>query len=347
VYRLPVKIAQLVDRKTFRLAEEDIDPPGPGEVQVAVQRVGICGSDLHAYAEGAVGDMSCVYPMVLGHEPAGVVAALGAGVSGLDVGTPAAFEPAHYCYHCELCLRGRHNICSRLRFLSTPGHPGFFRQRVNLPVANVLPLPAGLGIAEGTLIEPLAVVLHAISMAPPVMGDTALVLGAGPIGLLMVAALKRVGVGRLHAVEPVPHRRELARVMGADAVRDELGPDGVGDLLRETGGRGFDLVFDCATSGTEEAALVLARTGGQVVFVGIPAAARIPMDVHLWRRKELSVHQVRRSNHDGPAARDLLARESHFFAPLLTHQRPLEQIDKAFALVHSRGDGVGKLLISL
>jgi threonine dehydrogenase-like Zn-dependent dehydrogenase len=135
--------------------------------------------------------------------------------------------------------------------------------------------------------------------------------------------------------------------MGADAVADALTPEGVADLLRDTGGRGFDLVFDCATTGTEDAALVLARPGGRVVYVGISSAARTAMDVHLWRRKELRVHQVRRSNHDGPAARDLLARESRFFAPLITHQRALEEIAPAFALVESRSDGVGKLLISL
>ena len=107
------------------------------------------------------------------------------------MGDAAALEPAHYCYHCEQCLRGRHNICQRLRFLSTPGHPGFFRDRVNLPVENLLPLPPSLSVPEGTLVEPMAVVLHSLSLAPPALGDTAVVLGGGPIGLLTTAALLR------------------------------------------------------------------------------------------------------------------------------------------------------------
>ena len=344
-----MQIAELVAVRKFRLSEGEIPPPGPGEVQVEVQAVGICGSDLHAYAEGAVGDMSCVFPMVLGHEPAGVVAALGAGVSGLPLGTAAALEPAHYCYHCEQCLRGRHNICARLRFLSTPGEPGFFRQRVNLPVANLLPLPEDVGVVEGTLVEPLAVALHALSLGRPVLGETALVIGGGPIGLLTMAALKRAGIRRVHAVERVSHRRELALLMGADVVVDALDAAGTtaGDLWRDTGGRGFDLVFDCATTGTEDAALALAAPGGRVVFVGIPSSPRIAMDVHLWRRKELAVHQVRRSNHDGPAALELLTTDQRLFAPLITHQRPLSAIGDAFGLVESYGDGVGKLVIRI
>ena len=343
-----MRVAELTAVRQFRLAEADIPEPGPGEIQVAVEAVGICGSDLHAYAEGGVGDTTCVYPMVLGHEPAGRVAALGPGVSGWQVGDAAALEPAHYCYHCEQCLRGRHNICQRLRFLSTPGHAGFFRDRVNLPVENLLPLPPTLSVVEGTLVEPMAVVLHSLSLAPPALGDTAVVLGGGPIGLLTTAALLRHGVKRVWAVEPVAARRELARAMGAADVLDPGRDDLVAAVMAETGGRGVDLVFDCASyPGCEDVSLQVATSGGRVVFTGIPAASRVALDVHLWRRKELLVQQVRRSNHEAAAARDLLASEPRFFAPLITHQRPLESIADAFALVESRGDGVGKLVVRL
>jgi L-iditol 2-dehydrogenase len=292
--------------------------------------------------------MACIYPMVLGHEPAGRVARLGPGVAGWQVGDAAALEPAHFCYHCESCLRGRHNICHELRFLSTPGHPGFFRDRVNLPVANLVPLPPAVSVVEGTLVEPLAVVLHALSLAPPALGDTAVVLGGGPIGLLTIAALRRQGVQRVWAAEPVPARRELCRAMGADAVLDPGRDDLVAAVRADTGGRGVDLVFDCASyPGCEDVSLQVAASGGRVVFTGIPAARRVALDVHLWRRKELAVHQVRRSNHEAGAARDLLARETRFFAPLITHQRPLPEIADAFALVESRADGVGKLVLRL
>src|SRR3982750_2986476 len=131
-------VAELIGNREFRLTEQLIEPPGPGEVQGRVDAVGICGSDVHSYAEGAIGDTPCVYPMVLGHEPAGTILRTGSGVSGWSAGDLVACEPALFCYHCELCQSGRHNLCTAMRFLSTPGHPGFFRETVNLPVENVL-----------------------------------------------------------------------------------------------------------------------------------------------------------------------------------------------------------------
>ena len=342
-----MRVAALVGPKQFRLEEAAIDRPGPGEVQIAVRSVGICGSDVHAYAEGAVGDMTCVYPMVLGHEPTGVVVEVGAGVSGWAKGDPAALEPAHYCYHCALCLRGRHNLCSRLRFLSTVGEPGFFRDRVNLPVSNLLALPASLSLTHGTMVEPLSVVLHSLALARPVFGERALVIGAGPIGLLTIAALKRSGVTRVTAVEPLAHRQALARALGADAAIFGAPEDLRRELAHDSGGMGVDLVFDCATKGTHDLALQAAASGGRVVFTGIPSELRVPFDVHLWRRKELAVHQVRRSNHEGHAALAMLEREPQFFAPLITHERPLEAIGAAFAQVESYGDGVGKLVVQV
>jgi L-iditol 2-dehydrogenase len=342
-----MRIAELVGLRQFRLIEAAAPDPGPGEIQVQVQAVGICGSDMHSYAEGGVGDVAAVYPMVLGHEPAGVVAKLGAGVTGWSVGDRAAFEPALCCYHCPYCLRGRQNLCTAMRFLSTPGgDPGFFRDRVNLPAANLLPLPASLSLAEGALVEPLSIALHAMKLAAPVVGETAAVFGAGPIGLLTVAALKLAGVRRLWAVEPLAHRRELALRMGADAAIDPRAVDPAATIARDSGGQGAAMVFDCATKGdTTDLAVRAAAPGGRVVLTGIPSELRVSFDVHLWRRKELCLWQVRRSNDELPTARDLLARTPSLFAPLVTHHRPVEEIAGAFALIERYEDGVGKLLV--
>src|SRR5262245_26352189 len=213
-------VAQLAGRREFRLIEQPVCEPAAGEIQVRVRAVGICGSDLHYYADGAIGDTPCVYPMVLGHEPSGEVVKTGAGVTGWSSGDRAILEPAVYCYHCEFCATGRHNVCSNIRFFSTPGEPGFFREYVNLPAGNVIALPQGMSYDQGTLFEPLAIVLHSMKFADPRPGDTALVFGAGPIGLLTLAVLKMSGAGRTWVVEPVEHRRELALKMGADAVID-------------------------------------------------------------------------------------------------------------------------------
>src|SRR5712692_1937867 len=141
--------AELIGIRKLRVSElADPPAPGPGEVQVRVRAVGICGSDLHYYSEGAIGDTPAAFPMVLGHEPAGEVLRIGAGVTGLDPGLAAALEPAITCGHCEFCLTGRQNVCERIRFLGNPEAPGFFREILNLPAANVFPVPRSLSREE-------------------------------------------------------------------------------------------------------------------------------------------------------------------------------------------------------
>src|SRR5271169_1700012 len=185
-----MRAAELIAPLTFRLTDMPIEDPGPGEVQVRIEAVGICGSDLHAYSEGAVGGIPNVYPMLLGHEPAGRIVKTGAGVTGLAAGDRGSLEPAHYCYHCEFCLSGHHNVCANIRFLSTPNHPGFFRERVNLPEANFQPIPSGMSYGEAALAEPLAIAIHSLRLASIGRGETVAVIGAGPIGLSTIAALR-------------------------------------------------------------------------------------------------------------------------------------------------------------
>jgi len=342
------RVAELAGYRQFRLVEREVKDPGPGEIQVRVQAVGICGSDMHAYLEGGVGDTPCVYPMVLGHEPAGVVVKTGAGVTGWQSGDAAAFEPAIYCYHCEFCTSGRHNLCAKLRFLSSPGEPGFFREYVNLPASNLLALPSNLGVNEGSLIEPLAVALHSMKLGQPKLGETVAVFGAGPIGLLTIAVLKLSGVSRIWSIDPVAARRELAVAMGADAALDPSSVDIPHQILSDTGSRGVDLVFDCATKGQSTAhSIHVVRRAGRVVFTGIPAEPETPIEFHTWRRKELTLFQVRRSNHEAAIAREILARDPSRFAALITHTRPLDQIDRAFAQIERYEDGVGKLVVRL
>jgi L-iditol 2-dehydrogenase len=344
-----VLIAELSGARQFRLLDAPAIPdPAPGEVQVAVRAVGICGSDTHYFAEGAIGDTPCIYPMVLGHEPSGAVVKAGAGVSGWSPGDAAVLEPALYCYHCEFCLTGHHNVCANIRFLSSPQDPGFFRELVNLPACNLLRLPANLSLSEGALVEPLAVVLHSMKFAAPQNGDTAVVFGAGPIGLLTIALLKLSGVSRVWAVEPVGKRRELARVLGADAMIDPAATDPVQQVLQDTGKRGVDFAIDCASQGdSTNQAIRATRSAGRVVITGIPSEEYVSLASHVIRRKELAIYTVRRSNHDSASALRLLADEPCRFSPILTHQRPLSAVQSAFEMCQSHADGVGKFTLTL
>jgi L-iditol 2-dehydrogenase len=344
-----MQVAALVQPHHFQLTDAPlISDPGPGQIQVAVKAVGICGSDLHYFSEGGIGDARCVYPMVLGHEPSGVVRKTGPGVTGWSVGDRAVLEPALYCYHCEFCMTGRHNVCENIRFLSMPDEPGFFREFVNLPLANLLPLPSNLSFAEGAVVEPLAVALHSMRFAAPKPGETAVVFGAGPIGLLTIAVLRLSGVKRIWCIEPVAHRRDLARTMGADAAIDPSAGDPVREILNDTAKRGVDMAIDCAAKGdTVNQCINAVCNTGRVVVTGIPAEDYIRLAFHLMRRKEIAFYSVRRSNHDSHSALRLLTAEPRRFTPLLTHERPMAEIQQAFEIVEKYDDGVGKATITI
>ncbi len=344
---MSVRIAELTGMREFRVREGEVPPPGPGEVQVQVKYVGICGSDIHYFAEGGVGPARCVYPMVLGHEPTGVVVEMGPGAMGWSPGDAALLEPAIYCYHCEFCMSGRHNVCSHIKFLSTPAEPGFFRDRVNLPVGNLIAPPRGVGLAESALFEPLAIVLHSMKFAQPTIGDTALVIGAGPIGLLTIAVLKQSGVSRIWCAEPVAHRRDIAQSLGADVVFDprEANPETV--IMADTAKRGVDIAIDCATNGeTINQCCRAARSAGRVVITGIPGTLDYRLDIHALRVKELYFYTVRRSNHETHAAVSLLQENPKLLGGIVTHARPIEEIGATFGLVERYADGVGKAVVA-
>ncbi len=339
-----MRTAELIAPRTFQLAEMAIEDPGPGEVQVRVEAVGVCGSDLHAYSEGAVGSMPNVYPMILGHEPAGRIVKTGPGVTGLAAGDRGALEPALYCYHCEFCLSGHHNVCANIRFLSNPNYPGFFRELVNLPVVNFEPIPPTMPFAMATLAEPLAIAIHSLRLASIRPGETVAVIGAGPIGLLTIAALRAAKAGRVWAVEPLAHRRELARGIGADVALDP--EEAIREILRDSGQRGVDCAIDCAAGeNTTSQAIQLARNAGRVALTGIHSTAAVSVDGSSMRRKELTIFNVRRSNHETEEALQLLEAEPGWFAPLLTHSRAIDRIDEAFTIASQYQDGVGKMIV--
>ena len=339
-----MRAAELISPTTFRLSDMAIDEPGPGEVQVRIGAVGVCGSDLHAYGEGAVGGTPNAYPMVLGHEPAGTIVKIGAGVTGLTAGDRGALEPAHYCYHCEFCLSGRHNVCANIRFLSTPHNPGFFRELVNLPVANFKPIPTEMSLEEAALAEPLAIAVHSLRLVTLRLGETVAVIGAGPIGLMTIAALRAAGAGRIWVVEPLAHRRELAKGIGADAAIEH--GEAVAEILKLTGQRGVDLAIDCAAGDeTTIQAMQMTRNAGRVALTGIHTTATVKVDASAMRRKELTLFNVRRSNHEADEALALLGAHPSWFAPVLTHARPLDRIEEAFDIASHYRDGVGKMVV--
>jgi L-iditol 2-dehydrogenase len=178
--------------------------------------------------------------------------------------------------------------------------------------------------------------------------ETAAVFGAGPIGLLTIALLKLSGAGRVWAVEPLAHRREMAIAMGADAAIDPHTADAAREIIHDTNGRGVDVTIDCATrEDSLNQCAIAVRNGGRLVVTGIPFERQVPFDWHVIRRKELVIYSVRRSNHESTAALQLLTEQPRRFRPLVTHVRPLERVQAAFATVRQYADGVGKMVIAV
>jgi L-iditol 2-dehydrogenase len=347
-----MRVAEYYDDRRFRIVEGRMDDPRPGEIQVQVRSVGICGSDLHYFEDGGFGDFKPQLPIVLGHEPTGEVLKTGAGVTGWSRGDRAMLEPAVYCYHCEFCRSGRHNVCSNLRFFSTAPDPGFFRDVVNMPAHNLLPLPADIDWDLGTLFEPLAVVLHSLRLAPVTLGQTAAVIGAGPIGLMTIAALKASGSGRVWVVEPDAARRELALAIGADVALDPREGDAVKQILADTSKRGVDLAIDCAGKDTPDGSntishcVLAAAHAGRVVMTAIPIGRRTPLDMHELRRKEITLYNVRRSNHETEPALAMLQAEPKRFGAMITHSLPIESIQTAFEMLEQKRDGCAKIVLT-
>jgi L-iditol 2-dehydrogenase len=263
---------------------------------VRVTAVGICGSDLHWFDEGAIGDARLAHPLVLGHEGAGVIA------GGPRRGERVAIDPAISCGTCRACRDGYRNLCYRIRFSGHGDTDGMLREVMAWPSDLLHPLPDGVSDADGAMLEPLGVAIHSADLGHLPFAGTASVIGCGPIGLLLIQVLKAAGASSVLAIEPLAHRREAAARCGADVVAV---PGDVGSLA----GAGVDVAFEAA--GNDEGvrlAVESVRPGGRVVLAGIPGDDAIRFQASVARRKGLTIAMVRRMNHVYPRAISLAAR---------------------------------------
>jgi L-iditol 2-dehydrogenase len=332
----------------MRLADVSAPEPGPGEVLVRIRAVGVCGSDVHYYLDGRIGDTLAPYPFVLGHECAGEIVALGPGVERPPVGTPVAVDPAIPCGRCDVCLEGNPNCCPDVRFLSTPPVAGALSELHVHPAHLCIPLPETLGFGDGAMLEPLGVVVHALTLAKIRPGDTVAVLGAGPIGLLALQLALSSAVGGVYLSEPIASRRALAAELGATAVWDPGTGDPADWLAEQTDGRGVDVAIEAAWGGEAVGQAVrMARHAGRVVLVGIPRDDRTTFPANAARRKGLVVLVSRRMKHVYPRAIALVARGAVDVRRLITHRFPLERAAEGFELVASSRDGVVKAMVEV
>lgn len=343
-----MRAARLHGIRDLRLEDLSQPRPGPDEVLLKVASVGICGSDVHYYVDGRIGDAVVADPIMMGHEFSAWVAGLGEGVEGLEVGTLVAVEPAIPCGKCELCEHGHPNLCPNVRFCGTPPIDGVFGEYTVMPAENCFALPEGFSPEEGAMLEPLGIGIHAVDLAHLKPGQTVAVLGAGPIGLLIAAVAKAAGASIIYMTEPLAHRRQFALDYVSDVALDPYGTDAVGEILRLTDDRGVDVAFEAAgVPETPNQASEVARVGGKVVVAGIPSDDTMTMKASTARRKGLTIKLVRRMKHTYPRAIRLVQTGMVDVKPLVTHLFPLERIAEAFDMVDVYDDGVLRALIQV
>lgn len=331
-----------------QLGEAPDPRPGPRDVLVAVRSVGVCGSDVHYYLRGCIGEQVVKeFPFILGHEAAGEVVAVGPEVRALRLGDRVAVEPGIPCGACEPCVTGRYNLCRTVRFLGTPPVQGAYCEYLAVPEPFAHRLPAELSFDEGAMLEPLAIGLHAADLGSVRPGYTVAVLGAGSIGLVTLQSALAAGAGPVFVSEPLAPRRQAALRIGAAAALDPNAEDVVSSILNATAGRGVDVVFEAAGAVAAHQQLAeVVRHGGTVVPVGSCAEELVPLPLAHFRRKGVTMRFVRRFCHTYPRAIQLARSGKVDLKALVTHRFPLEGLADAFRLVEEYAGGVIKAVVA-
>jgi L-iditol 2-dehydrogenase len=349
-----MKAARLHGARDFRIEDvREAAPPGPGEVLVRIGSVGVCGSDLHTYEDGRIGDTVVQEPLVLGHEFAGTITAVGENAfdgnhQPLRVGQRVAVDPAMPCWHCDRCEAGHPNLCRNLGFMGLWPDDGALQEVLTCPARCCFPFPDALSMDIGALLEPLGVGIHAVDLGKLRVARSVAVLGCGPIGLVILRLAKLSGAGPLIAVDQFDWRLEAAQQWGADHVVDFTQEDPVEAVHTLTGGRGADVVFEAAWGGEAiNQAMHMADLGGRVVLVGIPGDDTASFTHSVARRKGLSIMMCRRMKHTYPRAIALAESDLVDLEAMISHRLDLDQVAEAFDINAHYRDNVIKIMIDI
>lgn len=322
----------LIAEHKLELRRENIAAPGIGEVLIKIVANGICGSDLHFYKEGRLGNFVVNSPYIPGHEASGIIEGLGEGVKAHKIGDRVVIEPGIPCGKCYYCKTGRYNLCPDVKFLSEPGINGTFCDYIVVPEHFVYHIPKGLEMEAAALAEPTAVAVQAVTRGRVCPGDIGIIAGAGPIGLLTLQAFKAAGGGYAVCVDKVPERLEKAKELGADEI---FIPSPQNPVLWNKG----DIVFE--TAGNDACTSMLfdmVRPGGRCVQIGWPGSNIVPMNITKLMEKELDYVGVNRYANAFQTALTWLKDRRIKADKMITHRFKLEEAMKGFdwALCHPK-----------
>lgn len=341
-----MKALVLEEYGRFVYKEMPTPEPGPEEVLVRVAACGICGSDVHGM-DGSSGRR--LPPLIMGHEAAGVIARVGAAVSVWQEGDRVTFDSTIYCSRCHYCRRGLTNLCDHRRVLGVATQEfrqhGALAEYVAIPQHILYRLPDGLPFEQATMVESLAIAFHAVGRAPITLNDTAVVVGAGMIGLLVVQALRVAGCGRIIAVDLDPARLELARTLGADETVEAAAVDAAAEVLERTAGRGADLAYEVVgIAPTVQTAIGCLRKGGSLVLVG-NLAPQIDFPLQRAVTSELTLYGSCSASSEFQTGLDMLRRGAVRVEPLISAVAPLAEGAAWFARLHRREPGLLKVVL--
>ncbi|PWJ87893.1 L-iditol 2-dehydrogenase [Oceanotoga teriensis] len=325
-----MKVAVMLGIGKMGFEERDIPKVKDNEALIKLEYIGVCGSDLHYYETGAIGDYVVNPPFVLGHEPGGIVVEIGKNVKNLKIGDRVALEPGKTCGHCEFCKSGKYNLCPEVQFFATPPVDGVFQEYVAHEADLCFKLPENVSTMEGALIEPLAVGFHAAIQGNAKIGQTAVVMGAGCIGLVTMMSLKAMGVSKVYVVDLMEKRLKKALELGADRVINGSNSNVAEEIGKLTGKKGCDLVIE--TTGSEIAAsqaIDITKKGATIVFVGYSKNGEMTLPMSIAINKELTFKTVFRYRHIYPLAINAVSTGRVNLKGIVTNTYNLDEIQEA------------------
>lgn len=334
---IPTEMLAAVLARAHEVSVETVPVPAieASDVLVRIAAVGLCGSDVHFYEDGRVGDLVVEKPLILGHEASGTVVAVGADVDVGRIGERVAIEPQRPCRHCRYCMTGRYNLCESMRFFSAPPVDGAFAEYLAVPADFAYPIGDDISDHAAALMEPLSVAIAAVRKAGVVPGSSLLVSGAGPIGILIAQAARAFGATRIVVSDPLGARRDAAERYGATEVIDPL--------VEQLDERSVDAYIDASgVASAVQAGLRALRPGATAILVGM-GSPTIPLDVFLVQSRELTVSGLFRYVDTWPTAMALVTAGLVELNSLVTESFPLEGLE--YALDHNADENVMKFVI--
>jgi len=343
-----MRAAVLYGPRDLRIEDVPVPSLGERDVLVDVKAVGICGSDVHYYRTGRIGQFVVREPMILGHETAGIVSAVGSQVKKVRVGDRVAIEPGIPCRECEWCKTGAYNLCPDVRFHATPPVDGSLCDHVAVPEDFVTPVPDSVSYEVAALFEPLSVAIHACRRGNVQPGKSVLIAGAGPIGLITLMTAHAFGAATVFVTDTRPHRLQRAAELGATAAFNPLETNVDEAVLEKTAGRGVDVAIECAgAEGALVSCLKSTCRGGTVVIVGLGEQDLYSLPMGHVASKELTIKGIFRYVYTYPAARELLTAGRVDLERVITHRFPFKDVERGIQYAENGTDGAIKVIINL